>query len=267
MSTLVELQLWQVAVAASLIVVSAAVSVLLQLRLERQLILASVRTVVQLLLIGFILGWLFTEGQAYVVGVMALMTLIAGTVSVGRCEQSYRGVVLDSIVSIWVTAWCVTVVAVVVVVRPTPWNSPQYWIPLLGMVLHNTLNGISLGLDRFMTELTARRDEIETLLSLGATRWEAARGPVRQAVRTGMIPTINSMMVVGLVSLPGMMTGQMLAGVDPTQAGMYQIVIMFLLAAGTSMGTVSVVMLGYRRLFTPDHQFRLDRLKRRGKKK
>jgi putative ABC transport system permease protein len=123
------------------------------------------------------------------------------------------------------------------------------------MLLHNTLTGVSLGLDRFTTDLAARRDHVETLLALGATRWEAARRPIQQAVRTGMVPTINTMMVIGLVSLPGMMTGQLLSGVDPLDAVKYQIVIMFLIAAGTSLGTVGVVLLGYRRLFNQDHQF------------
>jgi putative ABC transport system permease protein len=108
--------------------------------------------------------------------------------------------------------------------------------------------------------LDSKRDEVDTLLALGATRWEAARRPIQQAVRTGMIPTINAMMVVGLVSLPGMMTGQLLGGVAPTQAVRYQIMIMFLIAAGTALGTVGVVLLGYLRLFNHDHQFLAHRL-------
>ena len=106
-------------------------------------------------------------------------------------------------------------------------------------------------------------DQVETLLALGATRWEASRTAIQQAVRTGMIPTINTMMIVGLVSLPGMMTGQLLAGMDPLDAVKYQIVIMFLIAAGTSLGTFSIVLLGYRRLFTLDHQFLPERLVKR----
>ena len=133
------------------------------------------------------------------------------------------------------------------------------------MILGNTLNGVSLGLDRLGEELDAKRDQVEALLALGATRWEAARAPIQQAVRTGMIPIVNSMMVVGLVSLPGMMTGQLLAGADPIQAVMYQIVIMFLIAAGTSLGTLSVVLLSYRRLFNQDHQFLPGRIVKRGK--
>ncbi len=103
------------------------------------------------------------------------------------------------------------------------------------------------------------RQQVEALLTLGATRWEAARPLVQQAVRTGLIPTINAMMVVGVVSLPGMMTGQILAGASPVEAVKYQIVIMFLIASATALGTVSVVLLSYRRLFNEHHQF-LDAL-------
>lgn len=259
-----ELSFWQLGFAASLILVCGVISLLLHLGLERRLLMAAVRTVAQLLLIGLVLRWIFSAGQWYVVlALMLTMTLIAGTSAVSRTGRRYRGIRLDSIISIWASSWLITVIALTVIVQVEPWYRPQYAIPLLGMILGNTLNGISLGLDRLGETLVERRDQVETLLALGATRWEAARGPVRQAIRTGMLPIINTMMVVGLVSMPGMMTGQLLAGTDPMQAVMYQIVIMFLIAAGTSLGTFSVVLLGYRRLFNADHQFLSGRLVKR----
>jgi putative ABC transport system permease protein len=151
-------------------------------------------------------------------------------------------------------------VALFVIVPARPWFSPQFAIPLLGMILGNTLNGIALGLDRLGGELAAKRSQVETILALGATRWEAARQSIQQAVRTGMIPLINSMMVVGIVSLPGMMTGQLLVGARPIEAVKYQIVIMFLIASGTALGTVAVVLLSYLRLFGQDHQFLYHRI-------
>jgi len=257
----VRLEFWQLGLAASLILLNAAVSLALGLGLSKRLLVAALRTVVQLLLVGLVLEWIFSVGRWQVVLLMVLvMTLIAGTAAVRRTDRRYRGVWLDSLVSMWASSWLIAAVALVGIVRPEPWHLPQYAIPLAGMILGNTLNGISLGLDRFGDELDGKRDQVETLLALGATRWEAARGPLRQAVRTGMVPTINSMMVVGLVSLPGMMTGQLLAGANPIQAVMYQIVIMFLIAAGTALGTVSVVLLGYRRLFNADHQFLAGRI-------
>ena len=246
------------------------ISLLLQLGLQRRLLVAAVRTVVQLLLIGYVLQWIFKANQwSVVLGLMLAMTLIAGFAAVRRTGRRYPGIWLDSIISMWASSWLIAAVALFAVVQlPKPqqdlsWYEPRYAIPLLGMILGNTLNGISLGLDRLGEELYAKRDQIETLLALGATRWEAARAPIQQAVRTGMIPIINSMMVVGLVSLPGMMTGQLLAGAEPMQAVTYQIAIMFLIAAGTSLGTLGVVLLGYRRLFTADHQFLPDRLVKR----
>ena len=260
---LIQLSLWQIGVAASLVVISGLISLLLQLGLHGRLALASARCVVQLLLIGLVLRWIFEPGRQWyvVISLGMVMTMIAGVVAVGRGDRQYRGMVLDSVVSIWTCAWLITAVALVAVVQPEPWYRPQYAIPLLGMILHNTLNGISLGLNRFTRDMAERRIEIETLLALGATRWEAAHSMVQQAIRTGMIPTINAMMIMGIVSLPGMMTGQLLAGVDPLQAVSYQIIIMFFIAASSALGTFSVVLLGYRRLFTADHQFLPEKLK------
>ncbi|MHC4178955.1 MAG: ABC transporter permease [Planctomycetota bacterium] len=260
-----ELSVGQLAIAASLIVISGVISLLLQLGLERRLLWAGCRTVVQLSLLGLVLQWIFEHDQWYfVIALMLAMTLVAGVAAVRRAERRYAGLLIDSVLAIWVGSWCITATAVFGVVQVPSEYLAQYAIPLLGMILHNTLNGISLGIDRFGSELAGKRDEVETLLALGATRWEAARGPIQQAVRTGMIPTLNTMMVVGLVSIPGMMTGQLLAGVKPLHAATYQMVIMFLIAAGTSLGTMGVVLLGYRRLFTPDHQFLPGRLVKQG---
>ncbi|MDX1624269.1 MAG: iron export ABC transporter permease subunit FetB [Gemmatimonadota bacterium] len=252
----IDLTVGQVAIAAALIVVNAVVSIALKLGMERRLAVASVRTVAQLALIGLVLEWVFAaRSWPVVLGLAAVMALVAGVAAVRRNERRYPGIWFNSLVSMWASSWLIGAVAVFGVVRVEPWYEPQYAIPLLGMILGNTLNGIALGLDRLTEELTARRDRVETLLALGASRWEAAREAVRRAVRTGMIPIVNAMMVVGIVSIPGMMTGQLLAGVDPAEAVEYQIVIMFLIASGTALGTVGVVLLGWHRLFNHRHQF------------
>lgn len=260
----VELSFWQLGIATALILICGVISLALRLGLEWRLLVASVRTVVQLLLIGLVLEHIFgLQHWGLVVVLLLTMTLVAGIAAVRRTSRRYTGIWFDSIVSMWASSWLVTGIALVAIVQVRPWYQPQYAIPLLGMILGNTLNGIALGLDRFGDELNACREQVDLLLALGATRWEAAQGPMKQAIRTGMIPIINSMMVVGLVSLPGMMTGQLLAGVKPVQAVMYQIAIMFLIAAGTALGTFAVVLLGYFRLFSRDHQFLAGRLVKR----
>jgi putative ABC transport system permease protein len=256
----IELSYFQVGLAALLILINGVISILLRLELERRLLLAAVCTTVQLILVGLVLEWVFRVDRWYVVlGLMLIMTLVAGVAAAQRTAVRYPGIWARSITSVWGSSWLVAALALSVIVQVKPWYTPQYAIPLLGMILGNTLNGVSLGLDRLGGELTARRQEVEAMLALGATRWEAARPLVRQAVRTGLIPTINAMMVVGVVSLPGMMTGQILAGASPVEAVKYQIVIMFLIASAAALGTVSVVMLSYRRLFNEHHQF-LDAL-------
>jgi len=188
------------------------------------------------------------------------MTLVAGTSAAGRGKRTYAGQRLDSVASVWVSSWLVTAIGLFAVIRIDPWYEPQYAIPILGMILGNTLTGVSLGMERMTQELTTGRGTIEMILALGGTRWEAAQGATRQAVRAGMMPTLNQMTVVGIVSLPGMMTGQVLAGENPEDAVRYQIVIMFLIAAASALGTVGAVLLTYRRLFSADHRFLLHKL-------
>ncbi len=250
-----ELSYFQVGLATALIIANGVVSVALRLGLEWRLLMAGTRTVVQLLLIGFVLDWIFALRQPAIVLLLGFtMAVVAGVAATSRTERYYSLMWLDAIVCVWASSWLITAVALGAIIQVRPWYLPQYAIPLVGMILGNTLNGISLGLDRLGTELTRGRDEVETMLALGATRWEAARPCVQRAVQTGMVPIVNAMMVVGIVNLPGMMTGQLLAGVEPLQAVKYQIVIMFLIAAGTALGTLSVVLLAYRRLFSNDHQ-------------
>ena len=257
----------EVFLAASLIVVNGLISVLLRLDLGQRLLIASVRAVTQLLLIGLVLKWVFEDaGWPVIVLLMAMMTLIAGVSAVRRVERRYPGIWISSIIAVTTSSWIVTGVALTAVISPDVWsqNKAQYAIPLLGMILGNTLTGISLGLGRLSEQLVANRGQVELLLTLGATRWEAAQISVQQAVRTGMIPILNSMMVMGLVSLPGMMTGQLLAGVAPLDAVKYQIVIVFLIAAGTALGTILAVVLSYRRLFNGRHQFLYESITKAG---
>jgi putative ABC transport system permease protein len=211
---------------------------------------------VQLLLIGFILDWVFAIDRWYIVLLaLLLMTLIAGHAAAARGSVRYRGMALDALLSVSASSWLITMLGLLLVIRIHPWYQPQYAITIMGMILGNTLTGVSLGLERITEELLARRAQVENLLSLGATRWEAFRLPAQVAVKAGMMPVINAMTVVGLVSLPGMMTGQVLAGQAPEQAIRYQIAIMFLIAAASGLGTVSAVLLVYRRVFSREHCF------------
>ena len=250
------IELPDIAWAAALVVINGCISIALRLKLEKSLLLASVRTIVQLLLVGYVLQKIFENDHWYaVLAMVVFMTIVAGTSAVGRTSRRYPGIYIDSLLAIWCSSWIVSIYGLLIVFRSEgAWYQPQYAIPLTGMILGNSLNGISLGLNQLGEQLATRRGEVESMLALGATRWEAAQPCVSRAVQTGMTPVINSMMVVGLVNLPGMMTGQLLAGATPSQAVRYQIIIMFMIAAATAMGTVGVVLLSFRRHFNADHQ-------------
>ncbi len=259
----VDLTPSQIAVAAVLVALSEILGVALRLRLRGQLVAAAVRTTVQLVLVGHVLRWVFAQSRPLLtLALLVAMTMVAGVSAMRRTPQRVPGLALSSIGAVALGGWLVSAFAVFFVVRPEPFWAPQYVIPLVGIVLGNTLTGVSLAIDRLGEEIVGERGTIEMLLSLGASRWEAARPFLGEAIRAGMIPTINAMLVAGVVNLPGTMTGQLLAGVDPLSAAEYQIVIMFLIAAGAQLGTVAVVVWMFLRLFSRDHQLLRERLVR-----
>jgi len=250
-------------IAASLILLLAALSLRLRLGVERQLLVSAVRTTVQLLLIALVLKAVFEFARLHWVASMAaVMILAAGREVIARQKHRLRGGWGYGIgtVSMFVSSFTVTVLALLVVIGNDPWYAPQYAIPLLGMVLGNTMNGIALGLDRLTQDAVQRRAVIEARLALGE-RWQAAIADIRHdAMRVGLMPIINAMAAAGIVSLPGMMTGQILAGAPPLEAAKYQILVMFLIAGGTGLGTMVAVSLAARRLFDQRHRLRPERI-------
>ena len=262
----IDLSWAQLGGASLLVLANGAASVWLGLGLERRLLVAALRTFAQLTLLGFVLVPVLEARQPWLVAAIALaMTALAAREGVRRAGRAYPRVALDGFVSLAIAAGATVVLATTTLIGVEPWWEPRYLVPLLGMILGNGLTGISLGLDRALTLLDEGRARVELLLALGATRWEAGRPVVAEAVRSGTIPILNSMTVVGLVTIPGMMTGQLLAGSPPLLAAKYQILVMFLIAGATAAGTCGVVLLAALRLLDDEHRLRLDRLARRAR--
>lgn len=261
--SVIALSPFDLSIAALLILALAGLSLRLKLGVEKQLLWAAARSIIQLLLIGLVLKALFAHVQLGWVALMAaVMIIVAGREVMVRQKRRLLGWWGFGVgtVSMFVSSFTVTVLALVMVIGTTPWYAPQYAIPLLGMVLGNTMNGISLGLDRLTQDAAQKRPIIESRLALGQS-WEMAISDSRrEAIRVGLIPIINSMAAAGIVSLPGMMTGQILSGTPPVEAVNYQILVMFLIAGGTGFGTMVAVNLAARRLFDERQRLRLDRL-------
>jgi putative ABC transport system permease protein len=201
---------------------------------------------------------------AATVGVVVLMITAAAGEVAARPAQQLRGRANYRIGAVVVSAASIgtVLVALLTAIRPSPWYDPHYAIPLIGIVLGSVLNAASLGLDTFLEGAVGGRSEIEARLALGATRRQALGPLVRDAIRKGMIPIVNQMSAAGIITLPGTMTGQLLAGVDPLEAVKYQILLMFLLAGASGLAAVGAVFLAARSLTDDRHRLRLDRLVR-----
>jgi len=260
---LITLDYIDLSIAALLVVGLAIISMLMHLDLGVKIIIAAIRTTVQLLLIGFVLKIIFQQNQlAWILLLLLTMLFIAGYEVMARQTHRLKGAWAYSIgsFSMFISSFTVALFALLVVVQPDPWYQPQYAIPLVGMLLGNTMTGISLGVDHLTQTTLQQRNQIEAKLLLGQTWKQAISDIQRHSIRIGMIPTINAMAAAGIVSIPGMMTGQILSGTAPIEAVKYQILIMLLIAAGTGFGTIVATRFTAQRLFDKRHRLRTDRL-------
>jgi putative ABC transport system permease protein len=263
MTSYVTLSVWDLGLTSLLVLVDAGLSAALRLGIHRSLLIAAVRMVVQLTLMGMVLTTLFALVSPLWTGLAALgMALFAGREIAARLERPFEGFWSFGIgtICMMLASGLVTSFALLTALRPDPWYDPRYAIPLLGMILGNCMSGVALGLDSLTSGATARRAGVEARLMLGGTRFEALQPVVRESLRRALLPIINSMSATGVVSLPGMMTGQILGGVAPAEAVKYQIMIMFLIAGGTGIGAVAAVLGGVYRLTDSRHRLRLDHL-------
>ncbi|MBI4540978.1 MAG: iron export ABC transporter permease subunit FetB [Gemmatimonadetes bacterium] len=253
----------ELCLAAGLILVALGISSWQRLGLARPLAIGALRGAVQLLLVGYVLVYIFALDRWYlVVAALVLMVLTATKAAVDRQAASDRRRLLGITgAALFLGAGLTLAYVGAAVVRAEPWYNPRYLIPLFGMIVGNAMNAAALAAERLSGEMAARQAEIEAYLALGASPRAASHAAVRAALRAALIPTASGLAVVGIVSLPGMMTGQILAGASPVGAVRYQIVVVFMLAAA-SAATAALVALWYRRLFfTEAEQLRIPEVR------
>ncbi|MDT8451692.1 MAG: iron export ABC transporter permease subunit FetB [Gammaproteobacteria bacterium] len=263
MNPLISLSAYDLMLAALLVLALVGLVVRLKLGIAQQLVIAAIRTTVQLLLVGLVLKQVFESAQLpLIVLIMLVMLTVAAWEILSRQKRKIKGWwgFGISVVSLFVSSFLITLIALFFIIGTEPWYTPQYAIPLLGMLLGNTMNGIALGMDRLIQTAWQQRAVIEQRLMLGQTALEAIREIRHESMRAGMIPIINAMAAAGIVSLPGMMTGQILSGTAPVEAVKYQILIMFMVTAGTGFGVIAVLHLISKRLFDRRDRLRFDQL-------
>lgn len=233
-----------------------------RLGLGKGVLIGAVRTALQLTAAGLLLRFVFDIDLWYLTFIILVgMLVAAGFGALGRLELKGVRVYAVLITSIAATSAVALAFLLALVVRISPWYDPRYTIPIAGMVIGNSMTAAALCLNRFHSELKLRQSEVETRLALGATAAQASSEATRAAARAASIPVLANLATVGMVQLPGMMTGQIIAGADPTQAIRYQIAIMYvLLATKMSVALLSVV-LARRLFFTSTHQLRPEPLR------
>lgn len=260
------LQWPDLAIVSLLVLLNAGLSLRLQLGLHKTLLVAAVRSVVQLVLVGSVLVQLFAHPSPWATSGAALVMLVmAGREIAARQDRPLAG---GWNLGIGTGAMAISLPVVVVfglliAARPDPWYAPHTAVPLLGMVLGNAMSGVSLGLQTLTQAVAGRKAEIEGRLLLGQSRHQALQPLVRQAIRSAWMPLINMMTASGVVALPGMMTGQILGGSPPQEAVKYQLLILFLLAGGSGLGSLLAVYAAAHRLTDERDRLRLDRLTKR----
>lgn len=252
---IIEISPFQLLLCLIFVLIAGTGSAVFRLNLEKDLAWGTVRTFAQLFMVGYVLKYIFQINNAALILVLFIwMVFWAAHAIRSRVQERAVPFFIPTFISMVVSYTLVSILVTAAIVQVRPWYTPQYFIPLGGMIIGNSMNAITIALERLFSDLRKQRDQIELAFCLGATYQEATATILRDVIKAGMIPSINALMTVGLVSLPGMMTGQILAGSEPLTAIKYQIVVMLMIVAAAAIGSIIVVHVVRRRCFTRAHQ-------------
>lgn len=243
---------------------------LLQLDLEKKLLIGLMRSSGQLLLLGLVLlNFIFSINSMWLVLFYLLMMITIASVEVNsRHVRTYEGHSRDSLIACALGGGLVGLYASLVIFHPTPWWNPRVMIPTAGMIIGNSVSGPAVSVERLLSEIDDKRHESETRLAFGASSYESVLPVVKASIQAALLPTLNQMAIMGLVSIPGMMTGQLLGGAKPFTASEYQIAILYLLVTTSTIATFTSVVLAIRHaVFDKEHRLTPHKIiKRHGKK-
>ncbi|MBT2685405.1 iron export ABC transporter permease subunit FetB [Bacillus sp. ISL-37] len=231
---------------------------------EKEILLATVRMSLQLVLVGYLLVYLFDNpNPLYTLAIIAIMQIFA-IYNVYKRTKHPLGIGMKKHIAYAMAFGILTSLFffILVVLDVTPWYEPRYFIPIAGMIIGNSMTGVSLGVNNLISGFTSRRAEIEGALMLGATPKVAARKVVNEAFDSAMLPTINSMVGMGIIFLPGMMTGQILSGTSPIVAVEYQIAIMLGIVGSVSLTVILYLQMVYKSFFNDRFQLVMKELKK-----
>lgn len=255
---MISLDFTDLGLAFGLVAIAIALSAWQKLGLEGQFFWASLRTVVQLGVVGYVLAVVFAPtGQhpAIVIAVLLILLTLISIFTRNRISRKIPNLLGWVWASLFISTLLILLYVNFLVIQPPTWYDPQYWIPLAALILGQCLNGAIIAGERLVSTLNAHQMEIETQLCLGATPEQAIAPYRKDAIQAALMPTLNGMMTVGLITLPGVLSGQLLAGVEPLDGVSYQVLILLMLALANLMTTLLLTYGISRQFFNPDAQF------------
>ncbi len=251
MSDLLTIELWRLAASYLFLILLLVMSLLLKLGRGREFFVATVRMTLQLVLAGYILEMVFRQQHVLVTLAILLFMQVFALVTIFGRVKGKIGPRLKRVVSLALFVGTSLPLAyfMLVVIAADPWYEPRFFIPIAGMTVGNSMTGITLGAERLARVFQTTRARIEESLMLGATPQMAVSEFLSDTFNAAIIPTVNSMLGMGIIFIPGMMTGQILAGASPVDAIKYQIVIMMGILGSVAFAVFIIIQLGYRTFF------------------
>ena len=264
-----EISVWRMFLALIPPLIVIVISYHLKLKITRMIVVSISRTIFQLLLAGYVLlSFIFDmHSPVVVMAYLLVMMLIAAMEATGRQIRTYPGHFWHSLLAIMASGGVIGMYGAVVVYHPSPWWEPHVMVPTAGMIIGNAISGPALAVDRLLADIAEKRHESETRLAFGASRLESVLPTMRSAVLAALLPNLNQMSVVGLVSIPGMMTGQLLSGSTPLVAAEYQMSILWLIFATAAVSTyIAVLLVISQGVFDNDHRLSQGKITKRSEK-
>ncbi|HBV87714.1 MAG TPA: iron export ABC transporter permease subunit FetB [Desulfosporosinus sp.] len=255
----IDLSIWQMTAAYIFILVLIVIVRFKGIPREKEILISSLRMTIQLVLVGYILAFVFEHSHpVYTLGIITIMLIFAINNIFNRTILQLSSEI-KKVIALSMTLGILASIAyfVLIVLQVYPWYEPRYIIPIAGMIIGNSMTGISLGVKTLVEGMTTNKQLVEAALILGASPKMASEQVVKSAFDAAMMPTINSMVGMGIVFLPGMMTGQILGGASPVIAIEYQIAVMLGIVGSVSLTVLLFVQLGYKTFFNSRSQIKL----------
>lgn len=260
MKNIIDINVYQLLAAYIFIVILLLIVRKRGIKREKEIVISSIRMTLQLIIMGFVLVYIINNPNPLFTLLILIFMEIFSIYNIYKRSKVELNFKIKKVVAISMVIGSLLSLLyfLFIIIRISPWYDPRYFIPIAGMLIGNSMTGVALGVNRLVDDIKKRKDEIEMALMLGATPKMAVKEIIDNTFDSAILPTINSMVGMGIVFLPGMMTGQILSGTSPLTAIKYQIAIMLGILGCVAITVIMFLQLGYKTYFNEEAQLIID---------